>query len=323
MLKNLETGLAEREAMIRILQSNKTMSNSNLAAEIVNKAASGVVVGAPATSGISDTNSVDATSALRSMLLQTPSSLHTSGSHNLPQHQYQMSLVGSTTPSSSATSILHNKTLSHLAHDPHQSLRHASSPSFSSRALLLPSNPPPPPAPLPSVATSLSMISSAMGHSKQLSTPITLGSSNAFKSISLNSTPIRNLSAFPPTNQLPTHSFLNQIHNANHPTPSNPLLLGRSMTPSADMLLLRSSATPLGHNPTSADILRSMTPGPTDLHRPPAYTSIGGGEVANQLDQLTLKTAALRRESAPGGVFAANASTSHPMVSIGPNSGTK
>ena len=109
MLKNLETGLAEREAMIRILQSNKTMSNSNLAAEIVNKAASGVVVGAPATSGISDTNSVDATSALRSMLLQTPSSLHTSGSHNLPQHQYQMSLVGSTTPSSSATSILHNK----------------------------------------------------------------------------------------------------------------------------------------------------------------------------------------------------------------------
>ena len=148
-----------------------------------------------------------------------------------------------TTPSSSATSILHNKTLSHLAHDPHQSLRHASSPSFSSRALLLQSNPPPPPAPLPSVATSLSMISSAMGHSKQLSTPITLGSSNAFKSISLNSTPIRNLSAFPPTNQLPSHSFLNQIHNANHPTPTNPLLLGRSMTPSADMLLLRSSAT--------------------------------------------------------------------------------
>ena len=95
------------------------------------------------------------------------------------------------------------------------------------------------------------------------------------------------------------------------------------MTPSADMLLLRSSATPLGHNPTSADILRSMTPGPTDLHRPPAYTSIGGGDVANQLDQLTLKTAALRRESAPGGVFAANASTSHPMVSIGTNSGTK
>merc|ERR1719189_773904 len=64
-----------------------------------------------------------------------------------------------------------------------------------------------------------------------------------------------------------------------------------------------------------------MTPGPTDLHRPPAYTSIGG-DVTNQLDQLTLKTAALRRESAPGGVFAANASTSHPMVSIGPNSGT-
>merc|ERR1719507_2820492 len=94
MLKNLETGLAEREAMIRILQSNKTMSNSNLAAEIVNKAASGVVVGAPATSGIADTNSADTTSALRSMLLQTPSSLHTSGSHNLPQHQYQMSLVG-------------------------------------------------------------------------------------------------------------------------------------------------------------------------------------------------------------------------------------
>ena len=323
MLKNLETGLAEREAMIRILQSNKTMSNSNLAAEIVNKAASGVVVGAPATSGISDTNSADTTSALRSMLLQTPSSLHMSGSHNLPQHQYQMSLVGSTTPASSATSILHNKTLSHLAHDPHQSLRHASTPSFSSRALLLPSNPPPPPpAPLPSVATSISMISSAMGHSKQLSTPITLGSSNAFKSISLNSTPVRNLSAFPQTNQLPTHSFLNQIHNANHPTPSNPLLLGRSMTPSADMLLLRSSATPLGHNPTSADILRSMTPGPTDLQRPPAYTSIGG-DVANQLDQLTLKTAALRRESAPGGVFAANASTSHPMVSIGPSSGTK
>ena len=92
------------------------------------------------------------------------------------------------------------------------------------------------------------------------------------------------------------------------------------MTPSADMLLLRSSATPIaGH--TTSDILRSMTPGPADLHRSNALTSIGG--VTNQLDHLTLKTAALRRESAPAGVFMANNASSHPIVPIGANSGTK
>jgi hypothetical protein len=316
ILKTLETGLAEREAMIRILQSNKTMSNSNLAAEYVNKAASGVIVGVPATSRVlGGTNSVDTTSSLRSMLPilnQTQSSLHMPN-HNIPQHHYQMSLVG--TPSSSSTAILHNKTFSHLGGESRPNM-YTSNPSFSSGALLLPA-PPPPPAPLSSVATSISMLSPAMHHSKQLSTPITIPSSNTFKSISLNSTPIRNMGAFSAT-QPQSHSFLQQIHNVNQPQ-SNPLLLGRSMTPSADMLLLRSSATPIGGHTTS-DIYRSMTPGPSDLHRPHALTSFGG--LTNQLDQLTLKTAALRRESAPAGVFVAN-SSSHPGVSIGSHSGNK
>ena len=317
MLKNLETGLAEREAMIRILQSNKTMSNSNLAAEIVNKAASGVIVGAPTTSaGIigSHASSDAASSALRSMLNQAPSSLNMPG-HNLNQHHYQMSLVG--TPSSASTSILHNKTLSHLAAESRPILQ-TSTPSFTSSALLLP---PPPPAPLPSVATSISMFPQSMHHSKQLSTPINLASGNTFKSISLNSTPIRNMGSFAAPQPHPNHALLHQLHNSNHP-PTNPLLLGRSMTPSADMLLLRSSATPIAAGHTASDLLRSMTPGPADLHRSAALSSIGN--VTNQLDQLTLKTAALRRESAPAGVFVRESTaSSHPVVSVGLNSGNK
>ena len=313
MLKNLETGLAEREAMIRILQSNKTMSNSNLAAEIVNKAASGQVVGAPTTSagaiGAHPSSDVSS-SSLRSMLNQAPSSIH-----NLNQHHYQMSLVG--TPSSSSTAILHNKTLSHLAPDS-RSLLQTSTPSFTSSALLLP---PPPPAPLPSVATSLSMLPPSMHHSKQLSTPINLAAGNTFKSISLNSTPIRNMGSLATPQPHPNHALLHQLHNPNHP-PTNPLLLGRSMTPSADMLLLRSSATPIAAGNTTSDLLRSMTPGPADLHRSTALSSIGN--VTNQLDQLTLKTAALRRESAPAGVFVRESTAaSHPVASIGPNFGNK
>ena len=317
MLKNLETGLAEREAMIRILQSNKTMSNSNLAAEIVNKVASGAIVGAPTTStGVigAHSSSDAASSSLRSILNQGPSSLHMAG-HGLNQHQYQMSLVG--TPSSSSTSILHNKTLSHLAAESRPLLQ-TSTPSFSSNALLLP---PPPPAPLSSVAGTISMLSPSMHHSKQLSTPINLASGNTFKSISLNSTPIRNMGSLATQQPHHNHAFLHQLHNVNQPQ-TNPLLLGRSMTPSADMLLLRSSATPIAVGNTASDILRSMTPGPADLHRSNALSSIGN--VTNQLDQLTLKTAALRRESAPAGVFVREGATStHPVVSIGPNSGNK
>ena len=313
MLKNLELGLAEREAMIRILQSNKTMSNSNLAAEIVNKAASGVAVGAPATSGVQGvSNASDTIASLRNMLNSTPSNSLQMTNHNLPQHHYQMSLVGS--PSSSSTTILHNKALSHLAAEPRPYLQ-TSTPSFSSGALLLPAAPPPP-APS-SAATLQSMLSPALHHSKQLSTPITIASGNTFKSISLHSTPTRNIGAFVPT-QPSAHSFLHQLHGV-HQQPNNPLLAGRSMTPSADMLFLRSAATPIGH-PTS-DIVRSMTPGPSDLHRPHAMSSISG--MTNQLDQLTLKTAALRRESAPAGVYLPTNPASHPMVSVGSHSGAK
>ena len=314
MLKNLEMGLAEREAMIRILQSNKTMSNSNLAAEIVNKAASGVIVGIPATSGVPGAMSTENTLSLGNMtpvMNQASGGLHMT-SLNPPRHHYQLSLADA--PSSSTTAILHNKTLSHLTAET-RSLLQASSPSFSSASLILPV-PPAAPAPLSSNASTVSLLSSAMHHSKQLSTPITMASGNTFKSISLNSTPIRSVGGFGITH--PSQPHLQELQNSSYPHGKR-LLLGRSMTPSADLMLLRSSTTPVGH--TASDILRSMTPNPADLLRPTANTSVAG--VANQLDHLGLNTAALRRESAPAGVFAGHTSTTHPLLSSGSNSGTK
>ena len=77
-------------------------------------------------------------------------------------------------------------------------------------------------------------------------------------------------------------------------------------------MLLRSGGTPAGH--TSSELLRTMTPGPADFNRTTMAAMTGG---------LSLKTAALRRESAPDGVFApVHASVPHPPITIGPNSGT-
>ena len=83
------------------------------------------------------------------------------------------------------------------------------------------------------------------------------------------------------------------------------------MTPSADLMLLRSGGTPAGH--TSSELMRTMTPGPADFNRS-TMTAMTGA--------LSLKTAALRRESAPAEVFATHASVPHPPITIGPNSGT-
>ena len=82
------------------------------------------------------------------------------------------------------------------------------------------------------------------------------------------------------------------------------------MTPSADLMLLRSGGIPAGH--TSSELLRTMTPGPADLNRA-TMTAMGG---------LSLKTAALRRESAPAEVFATHTSVPHPPITNGSNSGT-
>ena len=222
MVKTLETNLAEREAMIRILQSSKTVNNSN---DILNK----VVAGQAAAAALMATSGADMVGTGGS-LTQAQIKQFGAAAAVAQQQQQQLHML---TASSAATP-------------------------------------------------------NASFHQKQLSTPLPLSSGlhsvplpnpqhQQFKSISLNSTPTRNLTSLPYNNTTGTLS----IHN--------PLAHGRSLTPSADMLLLRSSE--------ASSAFRSSTPGVDFFSRHQPSTQL------QSLDQLKSMQMPSRRESAPADIL--------------------
>ena len=285
MVKTLETNLAEREGMIRILQTTKTVNNSN---DILNKVAAGQAA----------------------MMAAAQAAAATSGSHTvIPPAASAVAAAAAAAAAAADPMTLTQAQIKQLGAAQHLSLLSGAAGGGA----------------LGQVASGAPNVGQ-YHHQKQLSTPLPLSSSSGgglmslpnpqhqqFKSISLNSTPTRNLTSLPyGSPHGATSSAITGGGGLQHgPAPSLALYHGRSLTPSADMLLLRSSEAAAA-TAAAAAAFRSSTPG-VDFFQSPSSRLTG-------LDHLKLVHPSLRRESAPADVLSNSPNiSSQSTASIAPS----